>query len=398
MKVLNVDMTLAVVEGGGTTERTFQMSRALAKRRIGCSILTTNYGLTAKRRRALAGVNIVAMPCLSKRFFIPRLSIKQLIDAVRDADVVHLMGHWTIINAVVYFFVSLLRKPYVICPAGALLIYGRSRFLKRIYHVIIGKRILKNAQTVIAITSDEIIQIREHGIPKQRIALIPNGIDPRSYSQKDDEGFRRKYKIDDRPFILFLGGLRPIKGPDILLRAFIAIKDRYEYNLVFAGNDRGSLNKLTHVVARNNIGDRVHFIGYVDGSWKSKAYHAADLLVIPSRHEAMSIVILEAGITATPVLLTDRCGLNEIQRIGGGVVVPANDEGIESGLREMLTDSDKLKQMGKMLYRYVKENYVWDIVIERYIDLYEQALKGKKDVRKEFQAAKLENINSTRGQ
>ncbi len=48
-------------------------------------------------------------------------------------------------------------------------------------------------------------------------------------------------------------------------------------------------------------------LGALEGEEKSSAYHAANLFAIPSRQEAMSIFVLETGIT-TPVLITDQCG------------------------------------------------------------------------------------------
>ncbi len=332
-------MTLAPVEGGGTTERTLQMSRALTKRNTECSILTTDFGITEDRLEALKGFNLIKLRCINRRFFIPCLSQHKISLTVKNCDIIHLMGHWTIINIFVYIYAKYYNKPYVICPAGSLVIYGRSKILKRIYNILIGQRILRDAANVIAITKDEVTKIKSYGVCDKSISLIPNGINPENYVEKDDVTFRQKYKLGEYPFILFVGGLRAIKGPDLLLKAFNNIKkDFKKYNLVFAGNDRGSLNELKNFVEQCKLEKKVHFIGYVDGHWKSRAYHAADLLVIPSRHEAMSIVVLESGITATPVLATDRCGLNEISNIGGGMIVPDSVEAIERGLRKMLDD------------------------------------------------------------
>ena len=124
--------------------------------------------------------------------------------------------------------------------------------------------------------------------------------------------------------------------------------------------------------------DRVHFLGYLGGADKFQAYHAADLLVIPSRQEAMSIVVLEAGITGTPVLLTDKCGLDEVERIDGGKVVYATVEGLQNGFLEILKKPDKLKSIGENLKRHVIDNYTWERIINKYIDLYRQLLSNKK--------------------
>ena len=153
MKILNVNHLLDPVTGGGTAERTFQMSRVLVKAGVNCSILTTNIGLTTERMKALQGVEVIALHCLSKRFYIPRFSYRKIRKLVESVDIVHLMGHWTFLNALVYFIAGRLGKPYVVCPAGALPIYGRSRVFKAIYNYFVGKKIMDNAAGYIAITS-----------------------------------------------------------------------------------------------------------------------------------------------------------------------------------------------------------------------------------------------------
>jgi glycosyltransferase involved in cell wall biosynthesis len=178
--------------------------------------------------------------------------------------------------------------------------------------------------------------------------------------------------------MLFVGRLNSIKGPDLLLRAFCNVKDEYSnYHLVFVGPDGGMLSELKDMVIEFSASDRVHFLGYLGGADKSQAYQAADLLVIPSRQEAMSIVVLEAGITGTPVLLTDQCGFNEVASMSGGLVVQASVGELQKGLIEILRDPAKLKSMGTNLKKYTCEHFTWDSVISKYLTLYHQILDGK---------------------
>jgi glycosyltransferase involved in cell wall biosynthesis len=123
----------------------------------------------------------------------------------------------------------------------------------------------------------------------------------------------------------------------------------------------------------------VHFLGYVGGLNKSRAYHAADLLVIPSRREAMSIVVLEAGIAGTPVLMTDQCGFNEIADTGGGMVVPL--EGLEKGLIDMLGDPAALKMRGEKLRAFVSKHFPWDSIIDKYLQLYDEVSREQRGKR-----------------
>ncbi len=378
MKILNVIMFFEPVTGGGSVERTFQMSRHLVKAGMECCILTTDIGLTPEREHSIKEVKIIALPSLLKRFYVPKLSYGQLKDIIISFDIIHLMNHWTIINALVYILARRLNKPYVICPAGSLPIYGRSKLIKKLYNWVIGRRIIHDASGHIAISSDEIDQFQEYGIVSDKVTLIPNGINGDDFSTINDTDYKKKYGLTDAPFILFVGRLNSIKGPDLLLQAFCNAKDELQpYHLIFVGPDDGMLAQLRQMAEMFDISDRVHFLGYLGGEDKSYFYRAAELLVIPSRKEAMSIVVLESGIVGTPVLLTDQCGFDEVEHIGGGMVVPASVDGLKKGLLEILKDPDKLKSIGANLKKHVIDNYTWERIINKYIDLYHQVLTNK---------------------
>ena len=91
------------IAGGGMTERTFQMSRALAGAGAEYTILTLDLGLNSSRINELTGTKIIALPCLIERFFIPRVSLKRIYSIVKWADIIHMMGSWSILNGIVYF-------------------------------------------------------------------------------------------------------------------------------------------------------------------------------------------------------------------------------------------------------------------------------------------------------
>jgi glycosyltransferase involved in cell wall biosynthesis len=375
MKVLNVDVTIDTDTGGGCAERSFQMTRALARRGVDCSLLILDLGLTEERLESLGNVEVHAIPCLFKRFYVPRVSIKKLKHLVKRTDIIHLMGHWEVTDALVYPLARYYKKPYVNCPAGSLPVYGRSKLGKRLYNSIIGKKIVRNASKLIAIAQDEFAHFKAYGVHPSRMEWIPNGINPEDYQAIDNDGFFKQNDLDNNPFILFVGRLNSIKGPDLLLKAFNGVKNSFpDFHLVYAGPDRGMLKELQGMVEDLGLQDRVHFIEYIEGDIKSMAFHAADLLVIPSRSEAMSIVVLEAGITGTPVLATDQCGLNEIAEIGGGKVVPASVEGIRGGLEKMLSTYDELPAIGARLKQFVQERFIWNSIVDKYIDLYRQIL------------------------
>jgi glycosyltransferase involved in cell wall biosynthesis len=378
MRVLNVCVCLDPVTGGGVVERTFQMSRFLVRSGVECAILSTDLGLTAKRKEALKEIELIIFPCFNKRFYIPKISYRRVRDAVKDADIIHLSDCWSVQNILIYCLARFLCKPYVMCAAGSLGVSGRSRLLKRIYNGVIGKKIIRGAAACIAITKDEIPLFRACGAEGQRIFVIPNGINRDGLTARNDEEFRSKFALGNHHIILFVGRLSRIKGPDLLLRAFCNLKEiLHDYQLVFVGPDEGMLPELESIVTKNNINERVHFLGYLGGEAKSFAYNAAELLVIPSRKEAMSIVVLESGAVRTPVLITDQCGFEEVAGVNGGKVVPATVEGLQNGLLEMLTNMDDLKVMGLNLQKHVIEQFMWESIVHKYISLYRSILDGE---------------------
>ncbi len=380
MNILNVNATLDPERGGGTAERTLQISRALTRAGHRCTILTTTAGLSTAYLEQCGkwGLDVVALPSLWERFYLPKPSHDLIMRLVSDADVANLMNHWTIINALVYKAVAKLGKPYTSCPAGALPVFGRSSALKKIYNHLIGRKMVLNANRCVAVAPNEIDHFKSYGVPEDKVSVIPNGVNPGDYPESDGKSFRARYGLGDAPIILFLGRLNIIKGPDMLLEAFCRCSQEKrfkKYHLIFAGPDEGMLDQLRRRVELSFLQNRVHFTGHISGSEKSDACRAADFLVIPSRQEAMSIVVLEAGITGTPVLITDQCGFGEIAAIDGGIVVPASIEGLQKGLLSMSTDPQLLKTMGQNLRKFTHKNFLWDHAAERYLELFTRMIR-----------------------
>ena len=375
LKILTVNMSLDPKDGG-TSERTLQLSRALLKSGCDVRLLTTAKGLPPSLTEEF-GDRLVALPILSERFYIPRSGYARISELVSNVDVIHLMNHWNLLNVLVYFEARRQSKPYVVCPAGALPLFGRSIWLKQMYNIAVGRAIIRDAAGVIAVTEKEIQSILEYGVNRAAVSVFPNGIDSSGFEDDQVGKFRETYGLAEKPFFLFLGRLAPIKGPDLLLEAFVQCARHVEgWDLVFAGPDGGELEKLRKRVVQTGLSGRVHFIGHVSGNLKSQALHAAGVVVIPSRQEAQSIVVLEAGICGTPVILSNQCGFDSAAQVGGGWSVAPNAEQIAEALIQAVNNQNRLKAMGLKLKSYCAEKYSWDALAPRYISYFEKIMGG----------------------
>jgi glycosyltransferase involved in cell wall biosynthesis len=373
VRVLNVSATIDPVFGGGTAERTVQLSRGFARLGAECAVLTLDLGITAERREQLRDVALTALPSLWPRYYLFAWANPRIDERVAWADVIQLTNHWTLLNAVVYRAAQRLAKPYVVCPAGALAIYGRSAFLKKAYNHFVGRDIVRRASAGVAIAEQEFAHFAQYGLPAAKTKLIPNGVDPADFADADARAWRTKLGLPDAPLVLFMGRLNAIKGPDLLLEAFMAARLAGRgYHLVFAGPDGGMLAALREAAARAEVKANIHFVGPVSPRERASAYAACEFLAIPSRQEAMSIVVLEAGVCDRPVLITEQCGFNEVARIGGGRVVGATSDAIRAGLLELAASPAQLREMGKRLGAFVRGNFTWEASCRRYLDLFEQ--------------------------
>lgn len=359
MRVLNVVSVLSAREGGGNAERTVQLSKALAETGVKCTVLTLEIGNPAARICHLGGANLALVSCLNSRFQVPLGGWRLIQDLVRQSDVIHLMGYWSILGAMVSIAARRAGVPYVVSPAGALPLFGRSRWLKRIFNRIVGRQLIRKAAGWIAITKAERMDFIPYGIPPSEIEVLPNGVNESDFRMSVSS------RLDDREvpsgtLILFMGRLNPIKGPDLLLDAFTMVAAEFpDARLVFAGPDEGLGETLVQEAEMHGLCNRVHFLGFVSGAEKSAVYRAASLLVVPSRYEAMSIVAVEGGICGIPVLMTNQCGLDELAEIDAGLIVPATAAGLARGLQLALSDRQRLKEWGRQWETLVRGRYSW---------------------------------------
>lgn len=355
-----------------------QMSRALAIAGAECSILTFNEGLEYR----VEGVRIEALPTAKRgprlAWEIPKGSQKIISELVAQSDVVHMMGFRSLLNAAVFRQAKKLGKKVVICPAGSIPSYGGllNRLLKLLFDLFAGNAMVSGVDACIAVTEKERGALLSHGFGEARTYVMPNSVFSSDFKSEDGQGFRDKYGLGEERFILFLGRLAHIKGPDLLLEAFAGLPNRMkDCHLVFAGPDAGIQAELERMVEEFGVSGRTHFIGHIGQPDKSHAYHAAELVVVPSRQEAMSIVALEAGITGTPVLITDACGFDALASIDDRLIVKASVEGVQAGLVELL-GSDGLVELGDRTAEWLQKEYSWERMAHRYLDLYRNLIEA----------------------
>ncbi len=359
MKILFVTISMDAERGGGTAERTRHLALTAARQGAACTVVALE-GTSWRGELEAAGVRVWLTGKAGRRFSVPLANPFRLWREVASADAVHVMGYWYLLAAMACLVARLRGRPYLLNPAGEFSSIDRPRPVPRLFHVLLGRQMIAHAASLIAITGLEAQEFRDRfAIPPERLLVLSNGVgepDPSLEAERDP-------LLPEGRFVLFMGRLAPIKGPDLLIEAFGAIAGKFpDVGLVLAGPDLGMRAGLERRAAELGISDRVRFLGFINEHMRVAAYRSALLLAIPSRSEAMSLVALEAGILGTPVLLTDRCGFAEVAESGGGLVVPADAGAIAAGLEAMLAQAESLPAMGERLRRLVRESHTWPAI------------------------------------
>jgi glycosyltransferase involved in cell wall biosynthesis len=379
MRVLTVVMMADAGRGGGLAERSYQLTRAyprVGRPDVVAELLTLDLDLdpAGPRVGALAPATLTALPCRNRRFYVPG-GLARIERRVAAADVVHLVGHWTPITTLAYQAARRHAVPWVVSPCGSLPVRGRSRVLKHGYNAAVGGRLIRDAAAAVAVTDAERADFAPYGRDPAGVRVIPNGVSPADHAQDAGGALVRRLGLGGRRYLLFLGRLNHIKGVDLLVEAFAASgAAEAGWALVLAGPDEGLGSELRARAAAAGVGDVVRFAGVVTGSERTEALREAALLVVPSRHEAMSIVALEAGVNGTPVLLTRSCGFDAVERAGGGLVVDASVRALTGGLRVLLARPDSLPARGAALRRLVLAEFTWERAASRHLAVFDEVL------------------------
>jgi glycosyltransferase involved in cell wall biosynthesis len=295
---------------------------------------------------------------------------KQMIDAELDADIVHLHSAFSPQNNLLARRTD---RPLVLSPHGVLLpgSLGKSTIRKQVYRRLIELPALKRIAAVCALTESEAIEVRTFGY-EGRIEILPNGVSV-PLGGVDSNALRRALGLgpEDR-IALYVGRIQiDHKRLDAMARAVAAAPG---WQLVVVGSDyRGDAARLASLVAGLSGADRIHLVGPKRGVELAEAYSGADVFVLLSHSEGMSMALLEALSYALPPVVS-----SEVEE---ALPVAASGSGwVATGdtLPDVLAGAGALSDDGwaerRAAAQALASGYSWQAVADGYLSLYESVI------------------------
>ncbi|MFF4759216.1 glycosyltransferase [Streptomyces sp. NPDC001292] len=237
--------------------------------------------------------------------------------------------------------------------------------------VIIEKAVGHACARIIATCSDEVAELRAMGLPPDRTAVVPCGVDPEQFTP-----LTRTRPADGRRRLLAVGRLVPRKGFDRAIRALAGIPNA---ELLVAGGPEADLlgaepeaERLRAIAAEYGVSDRVTLLGGVSRARMPGLMAGADLVLSLPRYEPFGIVPLEAMACAKPVVASAVGGqLDTVVHDSTGVLVPADDDrDLGAVIGALLDDPHRLARYGDAGRQRVLAHYTWDRVTELIAGVY----------------------------
>ena len=213
-----------------------------------------------------------------------------------------------------------------------------------------------------------------YGIPWGKLEVIWHGADEAFKPIADEELLRQtrmRYFGDDRPYILFVGGLSTRRNVPMLMEAFSELRrrDKIPHGLLLVGPNRGRI-PLEELTARLGLSGSVI---QTDGVFREhrelvSIYNAADLFVLPSASEGFSLTLAEAFSCGTPVVTVNRASLGEVANGYAMMIEEPDLVALTDAMRSVLTDPGirrTLRLKGLERARELR----WDLTARRTLDV-----------------------------
>lgn len=233
------------------------------------------------------------------------------------------------------------------------------------FHLQVFDTTLRTATTMAYLTEEEraLVGRRLGTQVRGEVLGIGSDLDP---PVADVGPLRAALGLGDRPYLTYVGRVDPAKGAEELHEAFVAYKERNpgDLALVYVGEPIRPMPDHPDVF----------LTGFVDEPVKHGLMAGALALVQPSYFESFSMVLTESWVLRRPALVQGACDVLRGQAVRSGGAIPYRGFAeLEAAIDLLVADpalGDALGQAGR---RYVEERYGWDVVLDRYEAVLEEA-------------------------
>jgi len=365
---------------GGVGVHTYELAKALTAKGNEIQIITPLIG-GQKRTESLQGMNVLRLTPSS----LPLSTILYYREAAKEAELSHRKESFDVIHGQWLGCLFTKRSAF---PAwlgeraglkeSRLALSADALTYEYLWPIFAyaERRACLNAHRIIVVSRENLEEaVKYYRLERGEVSVIPNGVDLERFDPKVEcGGIRRRFGLEGKDVILYVGGLRERKGLPYLLTAMRQLR-RQSPNTVLLicgeGNQKSNLQRMSRDLG---VSEYVIFTGKIPYEELPQYYAACDVFVLPSNYEAQGIVLLEAMASQKPVVATRVGGIPETVDSDTGILIPPRDpSALAQAVSRLLQDSQLREDMGKAGRRRARA-FDWEIIAARTLKLYKECL------------------------
>jgi len=373
---------------GGISRHVDELSKFLAKEGVEVTIITPET-IGAPSQEVKDGVRVFRVPIqVPAPNFYTWIFLLNHFFSKRIAQLTREEGSFDIIHAHDWMTVPCSSEAKLYTGSNLVLTFHSLEFKRSMGAQTLESRMIESIEWWGSYDAQKLIVCSESmkrdvvgrfNVPGDKVAVIPNGIDPSRLNVKVDVSeTRRRYNVFwGERMILFVGRLTHQKGCEYLIRAMPHVLGKHNAKLVIVG-DGPSRGFLESEAKRLGLSDRIIFTGFLPDEEMIRLLKSADVLVVPSVYEPFGIVALEGMAAGVPVIVSDIDGLSEIVRheVNGVKVFPGDPYSIYWGIDRVFSDQNLAESIKRRAREDVEKYFSWQVIAEKTIELYKSLLVG----------------------
>ena len=374
---------------GGPVLSVSRLCEGLAEDGVHVRVLTTNAGLPNIPEADLSipiiqnGVEVIRYPVDRQSKTIRSRALREALPtALADSQLLHLSAIWQPLGLPIQREALAQGIPVLHSLRGALGPYSLSRgwWKKLPYFYLAERPLLKKAAGLHVTSNQEADELNWLGL-ETPVYRLSNPLDLKHL--RPDPGLRLDWRQKLRipagtPLLLVCGRQHHKKGLD-LLPGLLASQKHLPWHLLLVGNDDdGSGAALCQSLQQRGLGQRLLLQPTMDARDLVGIYNAADLLLLPSRHENFGNVVIEALACGCAVLISERTGVGDdllsMAPTGFGAVLPREAERWHHWLGQWLLHPERA---GDAAAAWAGRTYGRKAVAEQAIEIYRDILQNQ---------------------
>ncbi len=241
---------------------------------------------------------------------------------------------------------------------------------------IIIKNYLKYADKILAVSDALKEALNKNGI--NNVEVLRTGIDVSRWTLDEEKiiKFRKKYNLENKKIVFFGGRLSEAKGGGKIIQTIARVSEKVPNTvLLVAGKTDSYVDKMKHSGDKLSLQDRIVFTGWISGDELKAAYHASDVVCVPTLYfDSLPRTVIEGMAVGKPVIGTCFGGAKEAieDSVTGHVINPFNVQDLAERIEEILLDEEKAKRLGEAGLERVKTKFNIDDKVNQAISLYKE--------------------------